>query len=52
MKIGVINHTQIFGELKSACFWIGIADKHLPKHLQCIGKKYGSAVMGASMPSG
>ena len=40
MKIFVINHTQIFVDLASVCFWIWIADKRLrflqTKHLQCI----------------
>ena len=39
MKKFVINHTEIFVELASVCFWIWIADKHLrflqTKHLQC-----------------
>ena len=39
IKMFVINHTQIFVELKGICFWIWITDKHLrflqTKHLQC-----------------
>ena len=44
MKKFVINHTQIFVDLTSVCFWIEIADKHLrflqTKHLQCIIELY------------
>ena len=44
MKKFVINHTQIFVDFISVCFWIEFADKHLrflqTKHLQCIIELY------------
>ena len=55
MKIFVINHTQIFVDLASVCFWIWIADKRLrflqTKHLQCTGKDKANPRPASCIPS-